>query len=248
MESWWGWATAAAAILAVIYIEQKRVAPSRVQQVEDVPVEEVEAAPVAEERDQPVHQVVLEEVEDEDNIVPENRAAQALAEAQAAEEPQRMNKWKTREVGKKKAKSLARKEQRRQWFEYVRERAGEEREREQLERDMFGDLVAAEQEERQQRIEKAQAAIEQRRRDQRARDEELREQRDRRRAQMQAELAKSGKAALESDEDLLLATDLGHIVSDGNYVVTVNDTLIDKIASSIEGRTDFSDIANSISI
>lgn len=248
MESWWGWATAAVAILAALYIEQKRAAPSQAREIEDLPVEQMEEAPAGEEQAQPpVHHVVLEDVEDDDMGIPENRAAQALAEAQAAEEPQKMNKWKTREVGKKKAKSLARKEQRRQWFEYVRERAGEEREREQLEREMFGDLIAAEQEERQQRIEEAQAAIEHRRKQQRAREEELKEQREQRRAQLQAELARSGRAALTSDEDLLLATDLGHIVSGGDYVVTINDDLISKIAASIEGRTDFSDIANSIS-
>ena len=174
------------------------------------------------------------------------RPAQALAARQAAQEPQKINKWKTREVGKKKAKSLARKEQRKQWFEYVRERANEDRERDRLEREMYGDLLAEEQQEQQERIEAARQAIEERRRLRRAQEEKDRAAREARRAELKQELATNGRAKLHSEDDLVLADDLGIIVADGRWVVTVTDDIVDRLASAINGRTSFAELASAL--
>lgn len=193
-----------------------------------------------------------EDVDQEaDNDLP-RRALEAEQARQAAENPpQRVNNWKQRgEVGPKKAKSLARREQKRAYYEYVRLRADEERQRSQLEDQMFGDLIAEEQRDREAREAAAKEAFEDQRRERKAAEEDAKERRLARRMEIEQSLKSTGHSSVTDDQDRELAESLGaHILESGNIAVFVTEELVAKVSDSLEksgGRLTYQSLAASL--
>lgn len=174
--------------------------------------------------------------EDVDEDLP-RRALEAEQARQAAQNPpQRVNNWKQRgEVGPKKAKSLARREQKRAYYEYVRLRADEERQRHQLEDEMFGDLLAEEVREREAREAAAKEAFEEQRRERKAAEEEAKERRVKRRIEMEQSLSARGSTSINDDQDREIAESLGaHVLESGDAAVVITEELITKVSNALE--------------
>lgn len=183
----------------------------------------------------------------------DERARQAL-EARQQEQgnaPNRVNAWKQKGVvGTKKAKSLARRDQRRAYYEYVRQEADHQREQLQLEEQMFGDLIAEEREERRARIAEAKEALEEANRARRAREEEERKNRQQRRTEIEQQVREDGIARLNNDDDIEIADDISSavVLESGEYVVAVTPALTQELSSVLQkkGKVSISDVQSEL--
>lgn len=179
----------------------------------------------------------------------DERARQAL-EARQQEQgnaPNRVNAWKQKgTVGTKKAKSLARRDQRRAYYEYVRQEADHQREQLQIEEQMFGDLIAEEREERRARIAEAKAELEEANRARRAREEEERRNRQQRRAEIETQVREDGIARLNNDDDIEIADDISSavVLESGDYVVAVTPALTQELSNVLQknGKVSITDV------
>lgn len=169
----------------------------------------------------------------------DDRARQALEELQArqAQDEHRVNAWKQKaSVGTKKARSLERRDRRRAYFEYVRQEAERERERIQIEEDMFGDLVAEEREERRKRTEKARKELEESNRKRREREDEERAKRTKRRQEIKDTIQSKGIFKLKDDTDIDLADEMTNVfvLESGDYAVCLTTPVIESLASALK--------------
>jgi len=180
----------------------------------------------------------------------EERQQQQMANMAAGEhgEP-RVAAWKQKgTVGTKKAKSLARREQRRAYFEYVRSQADHERERIRLEEEMFGDLIAEEREEREARVAEAREALDEANAARRAEEEAERQRAAERRAQLLRALApeNGGVVALQSDEDIDICENMSDVLvlESGDFAVRVTPQSVQAVAAKLKhGKLDLPDLA-----
>lgn len=183
----------------------------------------------------------------------DERARRALEARQLeqARNPNRVNAWKQKGiVGTKKAKSLAKRDQRRAYYEYVRQEAERERERIAIEEQMFGDLIAEEREERKARIAEAKQALDEQNRARRDREEEERKNRQLRRVEIEKQLKEQGSVRLESDEDIEIADDISAAVllESGDFVVAITPTLVEELSALLKknGKVELDEIQNEL--
>lgn len=234
--NWW-WVNVALLGAGAIYLYANRSQHAPGEQGHQIPSEEeLERLRARAAEMQPQLEDVTDEEDEQNGLVePEQgRAAEALARFQAQEPaPDRPSKWKNREVGAKKAKSLARKEQRRAYFEYLEQEAARRKEREKMEQDMFGDILEEERLEREMRDEIAREKIAQEK--QKRREEQEKEQKriSDRRAKLEQELS-TREVAKVSDEDLAFARELGTVLHDNKWVARAGPDTIGKVSSQLE--------------
>uniref|UniRef100_A0A060TEH5 ARAD1D07480p n=1 Tax=Blastobotrys adeninivorans TaxID=409370 RepID=A0A060TEH5_BLAAD len=164
--------------------------------------------------------------------------------------PSRRNR--NRIVGAKKAKSLHRRDQIRAYNEYVRQRAQEEREAQRLWEEQYGDQIASEKAEREERNKRAER--ERQARLARAREEEearLQAQQSST-SRLQSTIESRGQVQLRNEEDFSAAqrlangTDLFIVGPDSDrWLVRVDDDQLKTMAKSIEasGFISFNDLA-----
>lgn len=164
--------------------------------------------------------------------------------------PSRRNR--NRIVGAKKAKSLHRRDQIRAYNEYVRQRAQEEREAQRLWEEQYGDQIASEKAEREERNKRAE-------RERQARLAKAREEEEARlqaqqssTSRMQSTIESRGQVQLRSEEDISTAqrlangTDLFIVGPDSDrWLVRVDDDMLKTMAKSIEapGFISFQELA-----
>lgn len=189
-----------------------------------------------------VRHVEMEEVPDEGNQYDnDDRPRRALEELQnrEAQEGAKVNAWKNRgKVGAKKAKSLAKREQRRAYFEYVRQQAEEEKLHHQMTEEAFGDLLEEERKLREAWNEQARINLEEESKQRRAAEEQQREERRLRREEILAAVQTKGVFNLESEADIDICRDIPdtYILENNEFVVLVTEKAVSSIAEALEQR------------
>lgn len=200
-----------------------------------------------------VHHVVAEDVPDDavldagaeyDN---DDRPRRALEAHQQEAAEAKVNAWKQKgKVGAKKAKSLARREQRRAYFEFVRQEAEDERLRAKREEEAFGDLYAEERELREVMNELARVSLEEESRQRREAEQRKREERRLRRAAIESAL-ESGKCRLESllDREIALEVPDVLVLENGEFALKITEEALDAVAEKLNaaGELSFADMS-----
>lgn len=176
-------------------------------------------------------------------ILAARQAEQAEQGGAAAGPSRRAN----RVVGKKKTRSLARRDQIRAYNEFVRQQAEAQRNAEREYNEKFGDMI---EQERRARQERESAAAEAKRAElarKRLAEEEARAQIQQRREIMAKTLNTNGKVKLNDENDRLLAEQIpgGTIVAGGEWLVSIDESQYQKIADTIKtrGRVSFEELA-----
>lgn len=204
----------------------------------------------APERQRPVHHVEMEEIRDAgfdyDN---DDRARRALEDRMNENQVEnRINAWKQKgTVGVKKAKSLAKKDQRRAYNEYLRQLGDDQRERIRIEEEQFGDLFAEEREERERLNELAKAKLDQMNEEKRRTQEEERLAVKKRYEQISETLENKGICTLKgTEEDLRIASGISEtlILDDQKHVVKVTERLLNEMSEILttRGEVSFKDL------
>lgn len=210
---------------------------------------------------QQLRHVVLEDIEDPNEnrdigleFDRDDRARIALEERQAGNQgnqANRVNSWKTKGVvGAKKAKSLAKREQRRTYFEYVRQQAEEQKERIRIEEQMFGDLYEEEREERQLRIEEAKLELEEMTRLRKAEEEAEKLEYQTRKSEVETEFEKTGLVKLDDDLIFNIVMDMPnvYILENEEFAIKLNDRIATQISELVksEGHVSYDQIGETL--
>jgi hypothetical protein len=185
----------------------------------------------------------------------ENMTAAEILAARQAEQAEQTGATGTgtsrrganRVVGKKKTRSLARKDQIRAYNEFVRQQAEADKNAQREYYEKFGDLIDEERRQRQEREAAAAAAKRSELERKRVAEEDARSKAQHRKEILIKSLNSSGKVKLKDEQDRRLAQLIpeGRIVANGEWLVSIDQEQLNKLARAIkaDGRISFEKLA-----